>query len=340
MQKGSILYIGNKHSKKGNTVTSVETLGAFLEAEGFQVFSASSYRNKFLRLFDMVLKTITFRNKVNVVLIDTYSTQNFYYAVIVAFFCRFFKLPYIPILRGGNLPNRLKNNPRLCAGLFGKANVNVVPSQYLKEAFEAQGYTNLEFIPNTIELKNYPFKFRETLKSRLLWVRSFAEIYNPILALQILEKMKPEFPNTTLCMVGPDKDGSLARCKKLAEQLNLSVEFKGKLEKSEWIALSENFDIFINTTNFDNMPVSVMEGMALGLPIISTNVGGMPHLIKNGEEGLLVLPDDADLFIAAIKDLLSNPLKAENLALKAREKVEDYDWQRVKGKWVSLLQNV
>src|SRR5690606_32388170 len=122
----------------------------------------------------------------------------------------------------------------------------------------------------------------ERPKPRLLWVRSFSQIYNPVLALKIVEILKLKAMEVSLCMVGPDKDGSLQRCKEMATELNLPVSFTGLLSKQEWIALSRDFDIFINTTNFDNMPISVMEAMSLGMPVISTNVGGLPLLIENG----------------------------------------------------------
>jgi len=79
-------------------------------------------------------------------------------------------------------------------------------------------------------------------------------------------------------MVGPDKDSSLGEAKDLAKQLGVaeSVTFTGVLPKAQWHQLSEKFDIFINTTNIDNMPVSIIEAMALGLPIVSTNAGGLP----------------------------------------------------------------
>ena len=140
----------------------------------------------------------------------------------------------------------------------------------------------------------------------MLWVRSFSEIYNPLLALQIVELLKNEGLDVELCMVGPEKDGSLQRCKSVAQELNLPVTFTGMLSKEEWIDLSKDYDIFINTTNFDNMPVSVMEAMALGLPVVSTNVGGLPYLIEDGVDGMLFPPNNAELFVGAIKNFVQS----------------------------------
>lgn len=332
-----ILYIGNKLAIHGKPATTIDTLSLKLREEGYAVISASSKINKVSRAMDMSMHTIKNRKRVDLVLIDTYSTMNFYYAVIVAMLCRSFKLPYIPILHGGNLPNRLKNNPRLSEKLFGKAFTNVAPSKYLLKQFQNQRFKNLTYIPNTLEIENYPLKNRGSVEAKLLWVRSFSEIYNPLLALEIVEILHSRGIVVSLCMIGPDKDGSLARCKKVASELKLPVSFTGMMQKADWISQAKDYDIFINTTNFDNMPVSVMEAMALGLPVVSTNVGGLPFLIDHEKDGILVPPKNAEAFANAIVELLNDPLKVQEITRNARVKVEGFDWKNVKHSWIKLL---
>ncbi len=335
--KKRLLYIGNQLSNKIGTVTTIDSLTSLLKEEGYEVVTASKVKNKVLRLVDMLWQTFINRNNVDVVLIDTYSTQNFLYAVGVATICRTFKIPYIPILHGGDLPNRLKKSPKLSQKLFNGAKTNIAPSNYLLEAFKKEGYTNLTYIPNTIEIKNYHFILRKNIKPKLLWVRSFAELYNPLLAVEIVEALIKKNIAIELCMVGPEKDGSLEKCKKLAKEKNVPIIFTGLLKKEAWIALSKDYDLFINTTNFDNTPISVIEAMALGLPVISTNVGGLPYLIENKKTGILVPPNNVDVFVEAIIDLLSHPEKAISIAQNARAAVELFDWEVVKGEWGKVI---
>lgn len=332
-----ILYIGNNlNNKKANT-SAIQVLGALLEKEGYTLYYASSKTNKVLRLLDMVKACVRLSKKVDYVLIDTYSTTNFYYALVVSQICSFLKLKYIPILHGGNLPSRLESSPFLSELIFKNAYNNISPSLYLLEAFKNAGYKKVEFIPNTIEIEKYAFKKRNLETIDLLWVRSFSEIYNPSLAIKVLKGLKEEGIFATLCMVGPDSDGTLQEVKQFAEELQVEVVFTGKLTKEEWIRLSENYTLFLNTTNFDNMPVSVIEAMALGLPVISTNVGGMPFLIQHKEEGLLVEKENVASFISAIKGLVNTPKETERMANNARKKVETFDWENVKHKWFKVL---
>ncbi len=337
MKRKKILYIGNALSRKGATVTSVETLGVFLRNEGYEVIVSSSVQNKILRMLDMIKAVFFLKNQTQTVLIDTYSTTNFWYAVIIGFWCRFFKLDYIPILRGGNLPYRLKNNPSVCKRLFENAKCNIVPSQYLLRDFKDAGFTNLKYIPNTIETTKYPFIERSKIKPNLLWVRSFATLYNPIMAIKVLQALQKEYPDATLTMVGPKKDNSFDECQLFVKENNLPVTFTGKLSKQEWMALGASHDIFISTTNFDNTPISVIEAMALGLPVVSTDVGGMPFLIQDQIDGVLTPEKDIMEFTSKLVTLLKNPTLVNTISKNGRAKAESFDWRLVKISWNEVL---
>jgi glycosyltransferase involved in cell wall biosynthesis len=333
-----IVYVGNIISGHGKTATTIETLGKLLQKEGFKVKLTSNKQNKILRLFDMLWTVFKYRKKLDYVLIDTYSTTNFLYAYYISKLCIYLKLKYIPILHGGNLEERLKNSKAKSDLIFKNAHTNVSPSQFLKTVFERYGYTNLKHIPNNVELLAYPFKERSKVAAKLLWVRSFAEIYNPQLAVEVLHALQQKGIQASLCMVGPRKDASFEKTQQLAKDLDVEVTFTGRLSKNEWISLSTEYDIFINTTNFDNTPVSLIEAMALGMPIISTNVGGIPYLINDQENGLLVEPNSKEAMIQAIETLLNDFTLAQKLSQNARKKAESFDWETVKTQWNLLLQ--
>ena len=212
----------------------------------------------------------------------------------------------------------------------------MAPSEYLKTAFIDAGYSTT-YIPNNIELAKYKFQKRSDDTIRLLWVRSFSKIYNPGLAIKVQKQLEEKGYVAELCMVGPDSDGSLDEVKSLAITLKTNTIFTGKMKKSDWIERSKDYNIFINTTNFDNTPVSVIEAMALGLPIVSTDVGGMPFLIDDGKEGLLVPPNNIGSMVKAILKLKENDELRNECVSAARYKVEQFDWVKVKNLWNILL---
>ncbi|MDX1545199.1 MAG: glycosyltransferase family 4 protein, partial [Christiangramia sp.] len=324
-----ILYIGNKLSRHGLAPTSVDILPDYLAQEGYMVKTASSIKNKAFRLFHMIWKVLFNFRKVDLVLIDTYSTSNFWYAVSCGMLCRILGVEYIFILHGGNLDQRFSQESKWVHDIFQKSYANVVPSQYLMEKLEVFNFNNIKLIPNWIDLKMYPFKMRSSLDPNILWVRSFDEVYNPMMALEVIEELQKIYPHVKLSMVGPEKDGSLQRSRSLAIKKKLPVDFKGKLSKKEWIELSKDFDVFINTTSVDNTPISLIESMALGLPVVSTNVGGIPYMVDNKKNGILVEPENPEEMVLAIRNLLQNPELAETISWNARKEVEKYDWLHV-----------
>lgn len=325
-------------SEKSNYHSAMAALTKLLQCEGHSVICSSDKTNKLSRLLAMCYTIIKNRKTTDVVLIDTFSTSNFYYALITSQLARILSLKYIPILHGGNLPYRLKHSEHLSTLIFKYADQNVSPSLYLAQEFKKYNFDTL-YIPNTIPLAEIPFKFRKVLAPKLLWVRAFDKIYNPAMAIKVLTILKASHENASLCMVGPDKDGSLNQTKALAKQLGVanSVTFTGVLPKEQWHQLSQNYDIFINTTNIDNMPVSVVEAMALGLPIVSTNVGGLPYLIENGVDGLLIPVNAENKMAEAIETLLGNVEKATEMSKIAREKAEKFDGSVVKADWNEIL---
>lgn len=336
--KHKIIYIGNQLSGHGYSPTSVETLGEKLN-DIFVVKRASKKRNKFIRICDMLLLIVNNKDA-KIVLIDTYSTSAFWFAFIVSIVSRVFHLPYIPILHGGDLPRRAKRSNVILRIYLLNAFRVVCPSNYLKEMMLPYVDINYDVIPNYIDIKNYSFRLRNigsTLK--ILWVRGFHKIYNPTLAVDIVHGLLARGYEVEMSMVGPDKDGSMLLTKDYAAKLGVSnyIKFTGRLSKSQWTTLANEFDVFVNTTNVDNTPVSVMEAMALGMVIISTNVGGMPFLLENSKEGILVPPENPESFIEIIEELVANSSLANEISKNARLKAEDWDWKIVEKKWLKLL---
>lgn len=157
------------------------------------------------------------------------------------------------------------------------------------------------------------------------------------MAVKVLIKIQRIFPEAKICMVGPQKDDTYTKTVRYAKKNNVEVLFTGRLSKEEWIDLSKDYNVFINTTHFDNTPVSVIEAMALGIPVVSTNVGGIPYLLEHDSNSLLVNDNDIEEMTNQINRLFSEPNLANNLSDKAKESVKDFDWEIVKKQWIELL---
>ncbi len=336
----NILYFGNRSGKEGKYPTVQDELTP-LFGEMYSIISVSDKKGSVKKAIDMFFTFWRHIWKTDVVLIDTFSTTNFYFALAIGSFCRMLNKPFINFLHGGDLPLRLKNNPFLSKLTFKYSYKLVAPSNFMKVSFEKFGY-NPVLIPNMLNIKKYSYKQANFAEVKLFWLRSFRKHYNPLLAVQVLNYLRQEGFQADLIMVGPDShDGSLEEVNSFVKHHNLEdfVQIPGVLTKPEWMALSKDRNILINTTNIDNTPISVIECMALGLAIVSTKVGGIPYLLDHNQDAILVEPNNTEAMASAIKKLVAHPHDTEKQVLKAREKVAAFDWNVVKNKWVDLLNN-
>ena len=345
--KPHVVYLGTAtQNHQNNTPDTSSGLVSQLQLWGYSVILASSYQFAFTRLLHMIWVVLTRVNRHTQVLIDTYSTKNFYGALFLSWLIRFKSGQYLPILHGGNLPKRLNSKSKLSRRYFQKAKALVAPSDYLAEVARAQNWP-VYVIPNGLSLNDYPKSAPEPVtppmsaKPVLLWVRAFDRIYRPQLALNIFKALIQKYPEAELFMVGPDKDGSLTSCQEFAKNHNLKVHFTGKLPKKEWTQLASKASIFLNTSAIDNAPVSVVEAMALGLPVVSSAVGGLKYLIENEQTGFLIPEANEALmtadFVTAIEQLLMQQYDLEGITRAARKKAELHDWSQVKPLWEDLL---
>lgn len=335
----SILYIGNALSGDKATPTTIHELGKLLSKK-FSVAIKSDRKNKIIRLLDMCFSIWRMRKNIDVVLIDVYSTTAFYFAVTAASLCNRYNIPYVLIAHGGNLPERIKKSPAIARKLFDRASRCITPSDFLKVQLEDLGI-RCEVIRNPIDIKLYEMNFRDS-GAQLLWVRSLHSIYNPSMALEVLKALVLTKDDAALTMVGPEKDIRIDELEGLAINLRIreKVTFTGLLDKNDWIKLAGKHTFFINTTNVDNAPVSVIEAMALGLIVISTKVGGTPYLIKDKENGFLVDKNDHMQMSGIIQDCIKGKYDLTSIRNKARAFALSFDQKEVLHKWTKLLEEV
>jgi len=336
------LLVGNFLSHKTGSRGICEGLAARLPDVGWQVLCTSPKPNPFARSIDMVTSVWKNRSKFSVAQVDVYSGRAFRWAEAVCWTLRRTGKPYVLTLRGGNLPKFARRHPRRAKRLLKSAAAITAPSRYLAQQMRLY-CDEVLLLPNPLDLSKYEFCLRERLRPRLIWLRAFHTMYNAPLAVKVMASLKSEFPDIGLAMVGPDKgDGSYGQVLQLAAELGVAEQctFPGGVDKNEVPVWMNRGDVFLNTTNIDNTPVSVLEAMACGLCVVSTNVGGIPYLLQHEHDSLLVPPNDSAAMTTAVKRLLTEPGLAERLSRNAREKAEQCDWSIVLPQWDSLLISV
>lgn len=328
-------------SKAGGTIpTPGEFLASHFERDGFYVVAASSSQNRIMRLFDMLRTVLSNSRRMDILILSVYVGQSFIVEDIVSALAHALRKPVVMVLHNGLTPAFVSIFPRWSVRVLKRASTLVAPSNFLPRALKPFGW-DLRVIPNPIEYSAYPFRLREFASPNLLWMRSFYPYYNPQMAVRVLTHLKGKYDDLSLVMAGKDK-GLQSTVARLAVELGLETEvtFCGFLAETEKINQFRQADIFINTNSVDNAPVSIVEAWAMGVPVISTNVGGVADLIQDGETGLLVPDDDDRAMAEAVECLVKSPELVRKLSAQGRRQADKFSWDVVRPKWETLFAEI
>ncbi|MDZ4796654.1 MAG: glycosyltransferase family 4 protein [Bryobacteraceae bacterium] len=337
-----ILLAGTFLSSHVGTRAPIEDLADRLESRGYNVIRTSSIRNGLLRGADVLTTTLRHRSRIDVAVVDLYSGRAFLWAEALGMLLQSVRIPFLYSMHGGALPEFAERQPSRVRQCLARAAAVHAPSRYLSERMKPY-LDSAVILPNPLDLDQYPFRQRQHAKPNIIWVRRLHKIYNPALAPAVVSLLATEWPDVTLTMVGRDEhDGSAAETMRVAETHGVAsrIRFTGAVARSEVAALLNAADIFLNTSDIDNTPVSVMEAMARGLCVVSTDPGGVPYLVRSGRDGLLAPCGDAPALAGHIDTVLRRPDLAHSLSANARRTVEASDWSAVLPAWERLLHTV
>jgi glycosyltransferase involved in cell wall biosynthesis len=334
-----LLLVGNFLSATLGARGVSEDLAVELSQAGWPVITVSTKLNRLARVWDMAQTVWRRRHDYALAHVEVYSGAAFCWAELICGLLQGLRKPFVLTLHGGNLPNFARRWPGRVRRLLHAAQAVTTPSRYLNE--QMRPYRgDLQLLPNALHLARYPYRRRTHPAPKLIWVRAFHRIYNPALAPQIIALLAPEFPDIQLQMLGSDKgDGSLQQTQQAARDWQVAdrIHFPGAVPKAELPRWLLQADIFLNTTQVDNTPVSVLEALASGLCIVSTNVGGLPYLLRHEQDALLAPPNDAAALAAAVRRVLTEDGLAGQLSQTARHQASQWDWQAVLPRWEELL---
>lgn len=340
--KPSLLLAANFLSSNGGRRSVMEDLAERLREAEYDLITVSPYRNGWVRGAHMLAMALIRRRDYKVSVVDLYSGRAFLWGEGVCWALRMIGKTYVLTLRGGNLPAFAKRWPGRVRRLLRSAAAVTAPSHYLLEQMKPYR-DNLRLLPNSLDLGVYKFRLRGRPQPYLTWLRAFHTTYNPSLAPRVVAMLAQDFPDIHLTMIGPDKgDVSLQRTQEVAAELGVTdrIDLPGGVFKAEVPNWLNKGDIFLNTTNVDNTPISVLEAMACGLCVVSTNAGGIPYLLEHERDALLVPPGDPEAMAAAVRRILTETGLAERISRNARQKVEQFDWSVIFPQWETLLSGV
>ncbi|HET7032276.1 MAG TPA: glycosyltransferase family 4 protein [Casimicrobiaceae bacterium] len=262
--------------------------------------------------------------------------------------------------RGGEASAFLQKSQRWVRPSLRAASAVAVPSGFLEDVFERFGIGS-HVVPNVVDLAQFhPADPKGRLRHgaasdsvgaagaypaastqrTVLVARSLEPIYDIASALRAAAFLIDDIPGIRMVIAGSGPEEMALKA--LARDLGIenAVVFSGRLDRDQMAAQLRQADVVLNSSRVDNMPNSVLEAMASGVPIVSTDVGGVPYIVSHERTALLVPVEDAKAMAAAITRILREPGLGARLADAALTEVQRYAWPRVRDTLGGLYESI
>jgi glycosyltransferase involved in cell wall biosynthesis len=245
--------------------------------------------------------------------------------------------PVIVHYHSGEAPDHLRRSA-LARWTLRRVPLNVVPSPFLQDVF-AQFGIRATVVANTIDLQQFAYRPRNPLRPHVLSTRNFEPSYNVACTLRAFARVQARCPEAQLTVVGDGSQRALLHA--LAQQLGLRhVTFTGAVPPDRIHRYYAESDIYVQTPSIDNMPNSVIEAFASGLPVVATRVGGVPAILTTGVHGLMADDNDDARVAERILTLIERPEYARRLADAANVTCAAYEWPVVRTAWLKAYSSL
>ncbi len=190
--------------------------------------------------------------------------------------------------------------------LLPEADVTMIPNGIATAAFASSAHSQDAFV-------------------RLLFVGAMGKLKGERDLLEAVHQIAARVPNLRLLLLGHGAETIEELCHQY--KLEPFIEHLGPVPQHERHAFFRRADFFVLPSYGEGMPIAVLEAMAAGLPIIATRVGGIPELIENGVEGLLIEPGAITALAARIECLTNDQQLRDQMGARSRDKARQFDQQ-------------
>ncbi|MGI6657061.1 MAG: glycosyltransferase family 4 protein [Desulfobulbus sp.] len=271
---------------------------------------------------------------IRLVHVHTSSRRSFFRKCLFFGLCRLFRVPYLIHLHGSEFlvfyhDESSALGKGLIRSVFGHAGGILVLSLRWADAVRVfSGPTPIHILPNPIRFS--AIQPAERQGTTLLFTGRLGRRKGVFDLLEAFVSVQQQVPEARLICCG---DGEVETCRNRVQQAGLShcVDIPGWVDGAQLRQLLARADIFVLPSYDEGLPMSLLEAMAANIAVVTTPVGGIPDLIRDGDNGFLVQPGDVDALAEVLLYLLTNPEQRLAVADRAHETVQNYSAERVLG---------
>jgi len=328
-----ILLIANYRPGAGGISSQVEQLQRHLTQEGEEV-EVFCTKASALKRMGMFLSILPKARNFDILHIHCCSNWGFLPAVIGITAGKILKKRLILTYHGGGGENFFKAHKKFVKFWLTKTNANIVLSGFLAKIFDDNDIPYV-VIPNILDVDESIYRERDVVKPDFISIRTLAPLYNIECIIKAFAKVKKQLSAATLTVLS---DGaSRTGLEKMVKDNNIQdVAFIGRVKNEEVYAWLDKADILLSTPHIDNQPMSILEAFKVGLLVISTNVGGVPYMIQEKKNGMMVDDDDSAALAEKMVWAVTHQEETKKMMREGHKCLYDYSWENIKTKLYKL----
>ncbi len=250
---------------------------------------------------------------------------------------KLFRKPIVLNYRDGRAEGHLRDW-RTAVPTIRRMDAVVAPSGFLVEVFARHGVVS-ESISNIIDPSRFRYRRRRVLRPVFLHNRTLEPLYNVACTLRAFQIIQRQYPDASLTVAN---DGPLrGELEALARELGLrNTQFVGVVRAEDVPAQYDAADVYLMSPDLDCMPGSLLECFVSGLPVVTTDAGGISYIATHDETALMVPKGDHEAMARAALRLLGDPDLVERVTRNAYESSSRYAEGPVREQWVALYRRL
>lgn len=296
----------------------------------FNIIVNSNGKNAIANLLQLLYSLVvtifrlTFCRSTKIVHIHTASYNSFKRSALFISLTKFFKRKVVIHIHGGGFKEYYEKNTSFVHKNLLKCDTIIALTEYWKEYFNGLGFENVTIVPNIVDTPVTKEKKNNDGKVHILYLGLITKAKGIYDLLNVVSEHKAEFENKITLHIGGN--GETTTLQSIINERDLSqiVKFEGWVSGNKKVELLNNADVFILPSYTEGLPISILEAMSYKLPVISTPVGGIPEIIKDGENGLLFTPGNKDALYQVIDKLTTDKGQREEMGEKSYKKVQPH----------------
>ncbi len=354
MEKTRIALIGPVMCNSGISSVVDTLLQSKILAENykFEKFNSSNYRDSqplvnFLSFWKSFIKYFYFlvRRRISIAHIHSSHGKSFYRKFFFVLVSSLFKVKTIFHLHSSLFDEFFISaegiRKKLIEYVFRKADAVITLCEDWREKLEMKYRLGKHLvIYNPVSLTEREVRDNRERKSGLILFLGFLiktkGIYDLI---EIAKRLSEEKVPCKLLVCGKGREEK-SFLQKIKENSLKNVEFKGWVSGQEKTKILKESEIFFLPSYQEGIPMALLEAMSYGLPIISTRVGGIPEVVREGENGYLLQPGDINGFVKRIRSLLGDQERKESFGKRSRSLAERFEKELISKEHLKLYESL